>query len=346
MRPFEFWHPRVAESPYYAYLLAQCLWRRLPVKYLAKANYALDHGELGLGSKYSTQMAFAQQRFLPTVLLDPVQAKTPLEYEIQDFVRRNGYPVLLKPDIGAVGKGIIKVNSDSEAAAVVGTLQGPYLLQAFTPLNFEYGVFFLRKNGVSSISGINKKHFPTVVGNGIDTIATLAQAHYRYTDHWKIFLKYIDTSVVLEESRKLRLSFIGSHTMGCQFTDDTHLVTPALEKSLFSVCDSQPGFNFGRLDLKSESEEAFRDGQFVVLEVNGVASLPTHMFDPRITVRRAYQILLDHGKSLVEIADEHRDRPMDLKAYSEIWQLAKSNHAQLNAMHDNAMVIDRYPSSA
>jgi len=61
------------------------------------------------------------------------------------------------------------------------------------------------------------------------------------------------------------------------------------------------------------------------------------MFDPRNSVRRAYEIFLDHGKHLVDIANEHRDKQMTLKSYPEIWRLAKSNHSLLNNMHDKAM---------
>ncbi|MFB3106437.1 MAG: hypothetical protein ACE1ZA_16160 [Pseudomonadales bacterium] len=337
MRPFEFWHPRVFEAPYYLYLLLQCARRGLPIKFLAKANYALDHGELGLGSKYSTQMAFAQNGFLPTLLLDAPQTTSALAKTIDTFAETHGYPIILKPDIGAVGKGIMKLDERPDTSKIVGAIQGAYLLQAFTPLAFEYGVFFIRKKGINQITGINQKHFPTIVGNGRDTIAALAAAHYRFTDHWQMFLKYLDTERVPDEREQVRLSFIGSHTMGCKFTDDTHLATRALEKALYSICDSQPGFNFGRLDVKAESEAAFREGQFVVIEVNGVASLPTHMFDPRNSLRRAYEIFLGHGKHLVDIATEHRDKPMTLKSYPEIWRLAKANQSLLNNMHDKAI---------
>lgn len=337
MRHFEFWHPRVFEAPYYAYLCTQCLRRRLPIKHLAKANYGLDHGELGLGSKFTTQMQFAQESFLATALIDPEQTPEQLERLIVEFAQTHGYPVILKPDIGAVGKGIVKISNVDDVANLASLIRTPFLMQAFSAHAHEYGVFFTRKNGVNAITGINKKHFPSVIGNGLQTIAGLARIHPRYTHHWDIFLKYIDTSRVPADGELVRLSFIGSHTMGCKFTDDTHLVTPALEAALYTICDSQRGFNFGRLDLKAKSEEAFRDGEFVVIEVNGIASLPTHMFDPTNSLKRAYEIFLSHGKALVEIANEHRDQPMQLNSYTEIWRLAKRNYTLLNDIHKNAM---------
>jgi hypothetical protein len=61
MKHFEFWHPRLFEIPYYLYLLVASSVRGLSIKSLAKANYALDHGEISIGSKYKTQHAFDQQ---------------------------------------------------------------------------------------------------------------------------------------------------------------------------------------------------------------------------------------------------------------------------------------------
>lgn len=335
IRPFEFWHPRIFEAPYYVYLLARCAWRRLPIKYLAKANYALDHGELGLGSKQSTQMAFDQSRFLPSILLEPSDPDR--TNQARTFADQFDYPVILKPDIGAVGKGIEKLNTASELVTAVEALQCASVLQQFTSANVEYGVFFCRSQGVGRITGINKKHFPTVTGNGRDSIATLASQHPRFTSHWELFLKYWDTNLVPAKDEQMQLSFIGSHTMGCMFTEDSHLLTPALTQALNEICDSQPGFNFGRLDVKAVDLEAFQAGEFVVIEVNGIASLPTHMFDPSHSLKRAYQIFFQHGKLLVDIAAENRDQPMQLSSYSELWQRAKANNTLLNAVHNKAI---------
>ena len=315
--------------------MAQCARHRLPVKHLAKANYALDHGELGLGSKYSTQMAFDQDKFLPSLLISPDE--TDRQSRAQAFANDVNYPVILKPDIGAVGKGIEKIRGQSELHDAIEGLQSASILQEYTEASFEYGVFYCRSQGVGRITGINKKHFPTIIGNGRDSIAVLARKHDRYTPHWRLFLKYLDTEVVPAAEESLQLSFIGSHTMGCKFTDDTHLDTPGLNAAVDKICASQPGFNFGRLDVKAHSEEAFQAGEFVVIEVNGIASLPTHMFDPKNTLARAYRIFLDHGKWLVKIAAEHRHQPMELSTYTEIWQRAKTNYQVLNDIHDKAL---------
>jgi len=307
------------------------------IKGLAKANYGLDHGEIGLGSKFDSQLAFDQRFFLPSILIEDTLNEDEKKERIHAFINEHAYPVILKSNVGSVGKGIVKLSSNEDVNKHTPRLLGGYILQKFTPNPYECGVFYVRQNGKAKITGINKKHFPTVVGNGRDSLLTLAKSHRRYTKHWNAFLQDIDTSEVLDTGVEKRISFIGSHTLGCKFTDDGHLQTPELEKAIFDVFESQPGFNFGRVDVKAANEQAFMRGEFVVIEVNGVASLPTHMFDPKFSVWQAYGIFFEHAKYLAEIAREQRNQPMDLLSYWQVIQKVKENQAMLNEVHQALM---------
>ena len=337
MKHFEFWHPRLFELPYYACLALGCARRLLRIKHLAKANYALDHGEIGIGSKVVTQFAFDQDRFLPTEALPELLTEAQKIDQIERFGALHGYPVIAKSDIGSVGKGVVKIATPAEIPSRVTQMRGPYLVQQFTTLSVEYGVFYVRQNGVGRISGINRKHFPTIKGDGEHSILQLAREHERYTHHWQTFLQYLDVARVPSIGEVVQLSFIGSHTMGCKFTDDTDLLTPELEAAICQVFESQPGFNFGRLDVKTASEESFLRGDFIVIEVNGVASLPTNMFDPSLSLWQAYRIFLIHARYLLDIAAEQRHQPMELDSYWGMIRRARHNAAQLNASHQELM---------
>ena len=135
----------------------------------------------------------------------------------------------------------------------------------------------------------------------------------------------------------MRLSFVGSHTMGCKFTNDTALATPELEAAVFKLCDAQPGYNFGRLDVRTRDEAALRAGDFRVIEANGVASLPTHMFDPSGSLAGAYAIFLEHARLLAEAANEHRHQPMALSAWRNIAARVKANQSLLNDTHQRVL---------
>ena len=334
LKHHEFWHPRLFELPYYCYLGLQCLINRISIKSLAKANYNLDHGEIGIGSKYESQMAFNQEYFLPTCLIKRDLSNEEKKAQILDFAKIHNFPVILKSDVGCVGKGILTVHSEQELNEKVNLLLGDSILQKFTDFSFECGIFFARHQQKATITGVNIKHFPEVIGNGRDSIMALAKAHYRFSHHWHSFLQYLDTTRVPKEGERVQLSFIGSHTLGCKFTDDTQLLTPALEKAIFDVFEDQPGFNFGRVDVKSADQEALLKGNFVVIEVNGIASLPTHMFDPKYSLVQAYKIFFQHAKLLVSIAKEHKNQTMNLLPIREVIKRAKNNQSLLNDVHD------------
>lgn len=337
MKKYEFWHPRLFELPFYLYLGWQCLIKRVSIKGLAKANYGLYHGEIGLGSKFDSQLAFNQDYFLPSILLEDFLNIAEKESAIRSFAKEHGYPLILKSNVGSVGKGIVKINSNADIKKHTPRLLGGYIVQKFTPYPFECGVFYIRQHGKPCITGINVKHFPSVVGNGKDTLLTLAQRHHRYTSHWNSFLQDIDTSEVLEEGREKRLSFIGSHTLGCKFTDDEHLLSSELEAEIFNLFESQKGFNFGRVDVKAADQEALKRGEFVVIEVNGVASLPTHMFDPKYSVLQAYKIFFEHARHLVSIASEHKQKKMHLMSYAQVISKVRENQSLLNKVHQALM---------
>lgn len=337
MKHFEFWEPRLFELPYYLYLLAGSCVRGLSVKSLAKANYALDHGEIGIGSKYRTQFAFDQKLFLPTEFIPPDLNNEAKQRIVEEFASRHGYPVILKSDVGSVGKGVVKLADVDEVKARVLQLVGPYIIQRYSDWNCEYGVFYVRHGGRAKITGINKKHFPTVTGDGKKAILELAQEHPRYTNHWRTFLRYHDVNRVPLPAETVQLSFIGSHTMGCKFTDDSHLLTTDIEEAVFSIFAQQPGFNFGRLDVKSKSEAAFSQGKFVVIEVNGVASLPTNMFDPKNSLLQGYKIFFRHGRYLLDTASENRNQVMDLDSYRSIIRRVRENAGILESSHSRLM---------
>ena len=324
------------ELPYYLALVAGCLRYGLAPKSLARANWALDHGEIGIGSKYATQRAFDQSLFPATEHLLSDQTAAEKGAAIRAFAAVHGYPVILKPDNGAVGKGLMRVHADVVDDAA-GRLSCDYMLQAYCPAPMEFGVFWRRERGRGYISGINRKHFPTVIGDGVRTLGALADAHPRRTGHWDLFLCEHDCARVPAQDEVVRLSFVGSHTMGCKFTDDTHLATPELHAALERFLSSQPGYNFGRLDLRCESEAALQAGSFTVIEANGVASLPTHMFDPRHTLGRAWSIFVEHGLALVRIAAEHRHVAMERASWREIGRRVAASRARLEAAHAGAL---------
>lgn len=329
----EFWPSRVFELPFYVYLGWQCLRYGISPKNLAKANYALDHGEIGLGSKFDTQRKFDAEQFPVTSYLAANLTKEQRLEQVKGFATEQGYPIILKPDIGITGKGLVKLDSDERLATQLDKLEGGYLLQSFCQMPLEFGVFYCRIDGHSQITGINQKHFPCVTGDGRKTVLQLAHAHPRYTEHWHAFLQYVDTSRVPQADEEVLLSFIGSHTLGCLFTDDSYLLTDELHTAVCEFVGPVSGYNFGRLDLRTDNVAGLQKGEFTVIEVNGISSLPTHMFDPKYTLLQAYNIFFEHARYLVCAAKDNAHQPMALMSLLDVARKVRVSQRRLNRLH-------------
>ena len=69
------------------------------------------------------------------------------------------------------------------------------------------------------------------------------------------------------------------------------------------LCTSIPGFYFGRLDIRFKSWDELEAGKhFSVIELNGAASEPTHIYDPRHSLFFAWKEIYRHWKILCEIS--------------------------------------------
>lgn len=98
---------------------------------------------------------------------------------------------------------------------------------------------------------------------------------------------------------------IGNHNRGTTFLDGNTYFSEALEKNIVFVANQIPGFYYGRFDVKTRSIEAFRKGEFKVIEVNGVNSEPTHIYDPNYSFFQAFKEIKRHLKIQEKIAHFH-----------------------------------------
>src|SRR5262249_53508859 len=97
--------------------------------------------------------------------------------------------------------------------------------------------------------------------------------------------------------------------------------TPELETSIDEISQSYDGFHFGRFDIRTPSIEDFRAGRnFKIVELNGVTSEATHIYDPRNNLFAAYRVLFAQWKLAFEIGAKNRQR--GIKSTSA-WELLK-----------------------
>ncbi|MFZ4573010.1 MAG: alpha/beta fold hydrolase [Phycisphaerales bacterium] len=252
-------------------------------------------------SKSDIMAAFAASpEVLRTVLVPPGSASDRLER-----VKNSGidFPLVLKPDQGQRGHAMKVARDEADVIRYFGQMTGAAVVQPFHPGPHECGVFWVRSVGPrgelledGEILSITRKDFPAVVGDGERTVAELIDADPRYERQRRVFLFRFGARAfaVPPKGQSVRLAIAGNHCQGTLFRDGGDLITPRLREAVTRLALSfRGGFDFGRFDLRYESDEALRAGEgFAVIELNGLMSESTNCYDPSRSVFWFYRVLM------------------------------------------------------
>jgi membrane protein DedA with SNARE-associated domain len=227
------------------------------------------------------------------------------------FISRNdiGFPVVAKPDRGERGKGVAIVYSFEELDRYLSDSAEDTILQEFSR-GEEVSIFYARfpNDDKGKIFSITEKRFPELAGDGISNIETLILRDERavcmarsYFAHNRDQLKHVPAL-----GEKVRLIDIGTHSRGAVFLDGGWILTRKLEDKLDEICRGIDGFDFGRFDIRARSFDDLRNGEnFKIIELNGVTSESTNIYDPRYNLLDAYRILFRQWKLAFRIGAEN-----------------------------------------
>jgi hypothetical protein len=93
------------------------------------------------------------------------------------------------------------------------------------------------------------------------------------------------------------------------FLDGSWARTEALEAAIHRISRTYDGFCFGRYDIRTPNVEDFKRGRnFKVLELNGVTSEATHIYDPKNSLWDAYRVLFAQWRIAFEIGRQNHQR--------------------------------------
>lgn len=226
-----------------------------------------------------------------------------------------GYPLICKPDQGERGRSVKLLRSDADLRAYLAEHDEPVLLQRFHPGPFEVGVLWIRDPRSLSepdhpglhghIYAVTHKTLPTLTGDGRRTLRELVLAHPRHRAQAAVFIERLAGRLdwVPLAGETVSLGAAGNHAQGALFTDGSHLITPALEERIDRLARSfEGGFDIGRFDIRCASEEDLRRGEgLAVIELNGVTSEPTNIYDPSWSIFRAQRVMLGYWRRLVDL---------------------------------------------
>jgi membrane protein DedA with SNARE-associated domain len=321
---WEFWPPWLFYPPVFLYVFL------LGVKYRSLtlftcANPGIEEGGFIGESKTAILDGLLDRSesraFIPaTELINRSSLQMRIE-QCRSFMRKHdlGFPVVLKPDAGERGAGVSVVYSDEALREyLIAAANADVIVQEHLP-GLEFGVFYYRHPDERSgrIFSITRKLFPSVKGDGINSLENLIlmdpRAVCMANAYFEAQRERLATVPAFGE--QVRLIEIGTHCRGSVFLDGSDLETPRLVEVIdeiatgFRSTSGLSGFCFGRFDIRTPSLEDFQQGRnFKIVELNGVTSEATNIYDPRHSLLSAYRILFRQWRIAFEIGAANRAR--------------------------------------
>lgn len=274
------------------------------------------------------------EKYYPKTIL--VKENTDLKTIVDKVVEKEiHFPLIAKPDIGLRGSGVKKIKTISELKEYAQKANFDYLLQDLIPFKNEVGIFYVRhphhKNGI--ITGIVSKEFLIVIGDGKSTIEDLIKKTPRFELQFDVLKEEYGDQLhrILQKGESLNLVPFGNHARGAKFLDGSDWITPKLTKMINELAAKIPEFYFGRFDIMYNTlEELERGENFQIVELNGAASEPTHIYDPKHSVWFAWRELARHITYMYEISVENHKMGVPYLDYKVGMREYKSHVAQNN----------------
>jgi hypothetical protein len=344
---FEFWPGFVFYTPVYLYIAWQALRRRglaLP----ALANPTMENGGLWGESKSALLACMGEngRKWLAPYIVHRRSDANRIAHDVQQILVRCeaaaiGFPLVAKPDLGCQGNGVQIIASASALRDYVAAFPPgeSLMVQQLIDKPGEAGIFYMRHPAEANgrVSSMTLKFAPGITGDGISTIEQLVRADPRARRVAQLYLKPRngEKDRIPARGEPVRLVFVGNHCKGSIFRDGSSFVTPALARWIDDIAQGIPGFHFGRFDLRFSSLadlQAAKD--LTIIEFNGGASEATHIWDPDMTLLRAYGDHFAHIRAMFAIGAANRRRGHKARRADKI----------LLALRAQSRLMKRYPA--
>lgn len=216
-----------------------------------------------------------------------------------------GWPLVIKPDSGQRGSGVMMAESAGGALDYLGQEHLDLMVQQ--PLDGpEFGVFWERApdEARGRITSITTKELVSVTGDGVSSLEQLILTHprARLTSSYFLAKHTAELDEVPPRGVVLPLGSLGTHARGAVFKNGNHLATDELAAALDRLLEPYAGFCFGRFDLKAPDEASLSAGRGLkVIELNGITAERTHIYDPEGGWLDGWKQLLDQWRSCFAI---------------------------------------------
>ncbi len=337
-RQWEFWKPQIFYLPILFRIVCLMIQYRSLTVFTA-ANPAIEAGGFVGESKQEIYNGLAKSEAAVEHLLRFAflsrELETAAKIEVAlNFIKRNdlSFPLALKPDQGERGTGVFLVKTEEELRRRIEASKVDLIVQEFAAGD-EFGVFYYRlpNEAHGRIFAVTEKRFPSVKGDGAATLETLILRDERAVCLAKSYFERNRRTLqeIPAAGEKVSLVDIGTHSRGAIFLDGAWAKTAELENKIDAVARGYKGFYFGRFDLRTGSIEDFRRGRaFKIIELNGVTSEATNIYDPKNSLFIAYKILFEQWRIAFEIGAENQQKGFRPVTAIELIRLILNNFSK------------------
>ena len=301
---WEYWPYQIVYLPVY-FQYGYYALRMRSLFFFSLANSGFSNGGFFTTSKKEIYDTIPKKHYPKTLLFEP---NTPFETILKSIQNEEiSFPIIVKPDVGLRGTAVKKIETEQELKNTLSSISYPFLIQELVTYSNEIGLFYVKlpNENQGKITGIVSKEFLTVIGNGKNTIQELLLKNPRFAFQLETLAKNpkINLNSIPVENEKVTLVPFGNHCRGAKFIDESHLISEQLTTSFNSICNQINGFNYGRMDIMFDNFSDLENGKhFKIIEINGVISEPTHMYDPKHSLFFGWKELTRHYNYLYKIA--------------------------------------------
>lgn len=268
-------------------------------------NPGILNSGIGSESKFDT-LNLLPSKYLPKTVFH--KKGDTIEETLKSIQEENiNYPLIAKPDVGFRGLLVKKIKSEAELTRYLRKYPIDIIIQEFLTHENECGIFYYRYPNQTNghVTSITLKQFLQIKGDGFSNLNELILKD----DRAKLYIellkenKDLDLQSIPKANEIVKLSAIGNHSKGTQFINGNHLINEKITNALNELSLQVEGWYYGRLDVKYNTLKDLENGNFKVLELNGILAEPTHIYDAsNSTYFKALKTIRTHWKELYRIA--------------------------------------------
>ena len=307
---WEYWPSYMFYLPILPYLIYLML-KSKSISFFTNVNPCIKYSGIGSESKMNTLNLFPKS-LVPNSIL--IHKNCSLDKLTDTLVKNNiNFPIVAKPDIGFRGLLVKKIDTLYELKTYLKNNKLDTIVQSFLPHKNEFGIFVVKspKTDTFEITSLTKKKKLVIIGDGVQSIEQLTIKNNKNRLYYNMIKETTKNEFysIPDKNKIAFISHIGNHSKGSEFINYNNQISTLLTSKINSFCKNIEGFNYGRFDIKADSLSCILDSKFKIIELNGIISEPTHIYDSNtINFPRALKTICINWDHLQKISKNQQSK--------------------------------------